>query len=412
MGDRVFRELRLRDWRQYADVEIGFHDRLTVLTGANGSGKTTILNVLNRHFNWTTYFVRSPRLMSSENAGVRWRLTPAIWGQRDDAIDVGSLEYSDGTEASVVVPAAGEGQQQYTLELRNQAPVDGLFIPSHRPPFFYQQVDQIPTRVSARAEMYEQYVNDNRARFSYGHQVQSPSMRLKQSLLSLAVFGYPSQVNAGDDEAVRTFEGFVEALTKVLPPKLGFESLRVRAPEVILQTRTGDIALDAMSGGIGALFDLAWQIYLYSAAHDSFVVLIDEPENHLHPEMQRNLMPSLVAAFPHVQFVVATHNPFIVSSEPESHVYVLDFGSDERVRSQLLDRVNRAGTSNEILRDVLGLEMTMPRWAEQKLDEIAHEFTGEPLSRERVAALRAALGDIGLEYALPEALDRVLGADD
>lgn len=67
---------------------------------------------------------------------------------------------------------------------------------------------------------------------------------------------------------------------------------------------------------------------------------------------------------------MATHNPFIISSVPDSNVYVLDYNLENKVNSKYLDFVNRAGTANEILRDVLGLPFTMPIWAEQRVDAI------------------------------------------
>jgi len=47
----AFQKLTISGWQQFQDIEVDFHDRLTILTGANGSGKTTILNLLA----WATY---------------------------------------------------------------------------------------------------------------------------------------------------------------------------------------------------------------------------------------------------------------------------------------------------------------------------------------------------------------------
>lgn len=58
--------------------------------------------------------------------------------------------------------------------------------------------------------------------------------------------------------------------------------------------------------------------------HDSGVVLIDEPEMHLHLELQERILPALVAMFPHVQFIVATHSPVIVSSIDDAIVFDLE----------------------------------------------------------------------------------------
>ena len=40
----LFSGLYLSGWRQFEFVELDLHPRLTILTGANGCGKTTILN--------------------------------------------------------------------------------------------------------------------------------------------------------------------------------------------------------------------------------------------------------------------------------------------------------------------------------------------------------------------------------
>ncbi|MBP0115583.1 ATP-binding protein [Bradyrhizobium vignae] len=44
-----FRSLKISNWQQFASIDINFHPTLTVITGANGAGKTTILNLLSRH---------------------------------------------------------------------------------------------------------------------------------------------------------------------------------------------------------------------------------------------------------------------------------------------------------------------------------------------------------------------------
>jgi len=222
------------------------------------------------------------------------------------------------------------------------------------------------------------------------------------------MFGYGNDVVAPNPEYQRTFEGFQTILRTVLPPVLGFQRLHIEMPEVVIETDTGSFSLDAVSGGVSAILDMAWQIYMYSTVHDEFCVVIDEPENHLHPELQQTLLPSLLKAFPTAQFTIATHNPFMVSSVPDSHVYVLQFERDNRVTSQLLDTVNKAGTSNDILRDVLGLAFTMPLWAEQQLEALVTRYSQMGLTEQSLAQLRAELAELGMSHVVPETLSRVI----
>ncbi len=54
------------------------------------------------------------------------------------------------------------------------------------------------------------------------------------------------------------------------------------------------------------------------------VVLIDELDQHLHPNWQRRVVNDLKVAFPNIQFVATTHSPFIVQSLHVSELINLD----------------------------------------------------------------------------------------
>jgi len=256
-------------------------------------------------------------------------------------------------------------------------------------------------------ELFNQYLSNLRQFYQPNARVQSPSHRLKASLISLAVFGHGNPVVAPNDEARETFEGFTEVLGHVLPADLVFRRIAIRMPEVILETETGDFSIDAASGGIAALLDVAWQIYMRSRSDGAFTVLMDEPENHLHPSLQRSVLPGLLAAFPETQFIVATHNPFVVTSVRNSNVVVLDF-VEGRVASTTLADVDRSGTANQVLTEVLGVPFPVPLWVEDEVGKIVNAVRDEDLSAELLARLRTQLNEIGLGDLFPEVVARLL----
>lgn len=55
----------------------------------------------------------------------------------------------------------------------------------------------------------------------------------------------------------------------------------------------------------------------------SGVVLIDEIDLHLHPKWQKSVVSDLKAIFPKVQFVVTTHSPFIIQSLEKDELVLL-----------------------------------------------------------------------------------------
>jgi hypothetical protein len=208
-------------------------------------------------------------------------------------------------------------------------------------------------------------------------------------------------------------------LKRVLPEEIGFDRLEIRPPEVIAVCLSGEFPIDGASGGMMALIQTSWQIFLESSSVDgSFVVLIDEPENHLHPSMQRTFLANIVSAFPDAQFIVATHSPFIVSSVKDSFVYVLTHkGIDgasfkptepRSVYSLKVDQSHTAGPATEILRDVLGVPVTIPEWSVDNLNGIANAFSERPLTKESLNELRQMLGSAGLSEFYPQILERIM----
>ncbi len=170
-----------------------------------------------------------------------------------------------------------------------------------------------------------------------------------------------------------------------------------------------EFIFEQASGGVSALIDLAWQIYMFSTqGKTNFTVIIDEVENHLHPTMQRRILSDLLIAFPHVCFIVSTHSPLIVGSVRDSNVYVLKYNNDNKIFSEKIDLVNQAKTASEILDEVLGISFTMPIWVEKELKRIINAYSKKDMTRQDFDHMREELKMIGLEKLLPEAIANIL----
>lgn len=388
-SDITLSRLKISDWRQFREVDILFHPQLTILTGANAAGKTTLLNLLAPHFNWQGQFVTSGRHAS--------RTLP------DGLSTIGELRYSNGGRTHVFEPPV-EGVSVAQAYYTDMQTVPGIFISSHRSISSYQPMETLPAKFSEADTLLDQFAAEVEARYSGGSSHYSPLFRMKEALVAAALHGYGNQAVRQTPSAVRIWEGFQGVLESFLPSDLGFRHLAVDNGDLMLMTRSGDFPLEAASGGLSAMLELSWQVFLRSQNAESFTVCIDEPENHLHPELQRLIVPSLLEAFPRVSFIVATHSPFVVTATRDCAVYALGREGDEaRVSSRQVGDLNASGTADETLQSVLGLDTPLPLWVQSALSAAVEALPPDATAQD-LRRLRARLSEIGLERQFPSAI--------
>ena len=87
-------------------------------------------------------------------------------------------------------------------------------------------------------------------------------------------------------------------------------------------------ASDGFSAILDIIIDLILRMQLQDKRVTEFlvpgVVLIDEIENHLHLELQKKVLSILTELFPNIQFIVTTHSPFVLNSIDNATVYDLE----------------------------------------------------------------------------------------
>jgi len=87
-----------------------------------------------------------------------------------------------------------------------------------------------------------------------------------------------------------------------------------------IKTGNNEFGIDKLSDGYSAILSIVSELLLRMEAHNvkaydmEGVVLVDEIETHLHVELQKRVLPFLIAFFPKIQFIVTTHSPFVISS--------------------------------------------------------------------------------------------------
>jgi hypothetical protein len=304
--------------------------------------------------------------------------------------------------------------------LKPKVSVPVLNIPSHRRLPAYKLVETIPTNPITRETALQNYQKEFWSGIRGEITRTTPLTKMKEALISMAAFGPGNERVSPNAESNAAFMDFEKRLREIIPSNIGFRRIIVQIPDVIIETESGRFLIDASSGGLMSLIDITWQLTLFGRSDPGFVVVIDEPENHLHPSMQREFLPALVGAFPEAQFIIATHSPFIVSSIRGAKVYAFDLEDKGILPSSIAEDLSSSHNSvvtvpidlndrtsaSEVLRQVLGVPITVPIWAEQELEEVLQKFRGREFSAEDIRELQSDLLARGLNDFLPDAVAR------
>ena len=178
------------------------------------------------------------------------------------------------------------------------------------------------------------------------------------------------------------------------PTALGRQDVRLMPTVVMPYNLT--VPLTLAPAGVLSVARLAYLLTWVRAAHDDLaarlgvprapqlVVLLDEPETHLHPRWQRTYLPSLLRSVedggPAAQLLVATHSPLVLASiEPH-----FDEAQDA------LWKLDLTAGGVEIARDHWHLRGNVSAWLRSDVFDL-----GDDRSVEAEAALAAAARLIG-----------------
>lgn len=185
-----------------------------------------------------------------------------------------------------------------------------------------------------------------------------------------------------------------------------------------------DVPITYAPAGVRRMCKMAYLLTWALSAHQTeaqrigvpattqIILLVDEPETHLHPRWQRTILPSLLDAVhgwhdanrPRVQLLVTTHSPMILASmEPEfdpkqDALWKLDLvDADVKVERDVWRK--RGDVNRWLVSDVFDLGAATSSPAERALQR-AQALLGESESEPDPEAIRTS--DAELVRLLPE----------
>ncbi|OFA05653.1 ATP-binding protein [Duganella sp. HH101] len=167
---------------------------------------------------------------------------------------------------------------------------------------------------------------------------------------------------------------------KVSAAALGFalECGAISLDKSYLLTQSGgQLSLSEFSSGQWHI--LSSLLFVSLAVEDDTLILIDEPENSLHPQWQReylNLFVKAISSCDGVHVIVATHSPLVASSLPPDQAEVIRLGRTRfgNVVAKELAAGPFGWTTDDILEKVFGLRSTRSQLFVTEMDRALKLF--------------------------------------
>ncbi len=340
--------LQLKDFRCFDQLELRFdrpsslEGRWTCVAGINGAGKSSVLQALGLALLGNPLAIE----LGGELLSRMRRLT----------------DHRNRAEIKIVL-SAPEGGQRVPLNLE----IDGNGIAAS---FLWRE--GLPSWEGIRHLVVAGYG----ATRNLSARVDSSSENLSRDARRQITLFDPLRQLAGAEVLLAgrpISEPFLELFAKVLDQVFGADlQISTSAPGIRFTVAKRDVveAVDLPDGFRSAA---AWIADLCSSwcekaptlasvanpADIQAIVLIDEIDLHLHPSLQRALVPRLRKALPKVQWVVTTHSPLVLANFDAIEIIALDRECDGNIRE--LDRQILGFTSDQIYEWLMG---TRPMGAE------------------------------------------------
>ncbi len=203
-----------------------------------------------------------------------------------------------------------------------------------------------------------------------------------QSMANLKMGAAMEYLSKGPREAARSMK-IAERLEATISQVTGREfSFDVTPhPEVRLRVYWGGVTMRINQLPDGLRSIIGWLVSCIAKLETQFpensdpldipiILLLDEPESHLHPAWQRKLIPAAQTLFPHSQIFVATHSPFVISSVNSGWIHILRANKAGIVKADEPRPCSEGDSYLDVVEDILGVK----EWYDPETEQLLAEF--------------------------------------
>ncbi len=317
MSDTFISKIHINEVRHIHDFEIPISEterKHLIITGKNGSGKTSMLlalkNMLNFVLNGEFFKIAQYKhLLDFSN-------NKLLQQQDTNPINIGA---TNQTKEAIL------RYENLLAQFKNLTPnfvnIQGLSEKIEQKQFLIKYFDakrnaepKKPTGIS-KVTLKGQYGIEENANIDFLQYI--VNMKADRSFAR-------DEGKLNEAQAIDTwftnFENRLKSIFNAPSLKLEFERKNYNYNFKIIEEGKEPYDFTTLSDGYSAVMSIVSELILRmegqsSKAYDiEGVVLIDEIETHLHVDLQKKILPFLTDFFPKVQFIVTTHSPFVINS--------------------------------------------------------------------------------------------------
>ncbi|MCU4491816.1 AAA family ATPase [Acinetobacter guillouiae] len=374
------------NYKRINDCEVNFNERINIIIGENGVGKTSVLNGVVKNLSWMLN-----NILKDNNNGIHLmddEISNVIIDEKNQtSIVTCSFQYGSHTkiEGELVKHKVGfsSKRQSKVSEYKNIGEIwreFHNFSNINLPIFSFYSVKRFNDKVSSKLEVkaeankldaYKGALDGNVKFESFAKWLlqclkiisndgvdQGYKERLEQLVIAKQSLVPETEVYKLLEEEEKRLRFFIEnqnnniyiykqlelingLVKKIFTDFKGFKLIQTSGIDEILLTYHNDnpINLEQLSDGervfLGVVMDIAYRLISLNPNRENpfegfGIIVIDEIELHLHPRWQQNSVLILGESFPNIQFIITTHSPQVLSTvDKKSIIYLKKDGVSE-----------------------------------------------------------------------------------